>query len=171
MSDGTQAFSVFDFISVVCQKAGWQSRQVWTRLLHTHKQPPFMYLTVSFQSDTSNPMHETPGMTVQGLLRLLLVLDTKVAARFHQIAQDTLQRSLAGDASMITVDRPPTPPPPTPPSQADAAGAKRQLEREDALFTVELRERQMALQERQMALYERSWALCEKSSAVHKSAR
>jgi hypothetical protein len=44
--------------------------------------------------------------------------------------------------------------------------SKPMLDRDEAIFNMELHERQMALHERQMALYERSWALHEKSLAL-----
>jgi hypothetical protein len=44
------------------------------------------------------------------------------------------------------------------------------LDHDEALFNLELHERQMALHERQMALHERSWSLYEKSLALQRRA-
>jgi hypothetical protein len=50
----------------------------------------------------------------------------------------------------------------------DAAGTKHRLDHNEALFTIELHERQMTLNERHMTLHERNWALYEKSLAFHR---
>lgn len=156
-SNGDQVFSVYEFINGVCQKSGLFSKQLWTRLLRDHKKPPFLFWKVSFRSNESNPLHEIPAMTMQGLDRLLTILDKKVAAEFRESVEDIFERYTAGDTSMITAVEE---------SVADGTGTKRRHEREDALFTIGLQERLMALQERQMALHERSVALYEKRLAL-----
>jgi hypothetical protein len=92
-----------------------------------------------------------------------------VAADSRQIVHDTFTRFMAGDTSMIqeiqlnavsstpvhqtyrqTLTQEPV---------VDSIGVKRQLDREEALFTIELHERYMTLQERSWALYEKRLTL------------
>lgn len=156
-SNGDQVFSVHEFINVVCQKSGLFSKQLWVRLLRDHKKPPLVHWNVSLRSNDSHPLHEVPAMSMQGLERLLMILDQKVAEEIRGGVEDLFKRYTAGDASMITVAQE---------SVADGTGTKRRHEREDALFNIGLQERLMALQERQVALHERSLALYEKRLAL-----
>jgi hypothetical protein len=87
---------------------------------------------------------ETPVMTLRGLQRLLMILGGKVAADFRQIVEGVFTRYLSGDLSMleeIQANAVSTAPIHQAYRQAlaqepvvNAAGTKRQLEREDALF-------------------------------------
>jgi hypothetical protein len=110
-------------------------------------------------------------MTLRGLQRLLMILGGKVAADFRQIVEGVFTRYISGDLSMIEEIRR-NAASDAPIHQAyrqalaqepvvDAAGTKRMLEREEALFTIELHERYMTL-------HERNWALYEKSLAFHR---
>ena len=113
---------------------------------------------------------KTPMMTLRALQRLVMILGGKVAADFRQIVEGVFTRFQSGDLSMIEEIRS-NAASSGPIHQAyrqalaqepvgDAAGTKRTIEREEALFTIELHERYMSL-------HERSWALYEKSLAVH----
>ena len=165
-SHGEQVFSVYEFINVVCRKTGLYSIQVWVRLLRNHKKPPFCYFKVSFEDNTSHPMHMIPAMTIAGLQRLLLILGNKVSGELRQTVEETFKCHMNGDASMITAVGAPDAGEEAP----DAGGTKCKLECKQLLFSMELEERKleleerkMALLERKMALQERSWALLEKS--------
>ena len=108
-------------------------------------------------------------MTLQGLQRLLVILGGKVSTEFRTIVLGVFTRYMAGDRTMLeeiqsnavstasihqtyrqTLSQEPV---------VACTGANRQLDREEALFTIELHERYMALHERSWALYERSLAL------------
>jgi hypothetical protein len=136
-----------------------------------------------YQFGTQEKMRtrQTPVMTLRGLQRLLMILDNKVAADFRQIVEGTFTRYMAGDTTMIEEIR------------ANAASSaplhqtyrqalaqepvtnttdtKPILDREEAIFNMELHERQMALQERSFELHERSarlpLELYERSLALH----
>jgi hypothetical protein len=118
-------------------------------------------------------------MTLRQLQRLLLKLDNKVASDFRLIVEGVFTRYISGDLTMIQEIRLHAASD-APIHQAyrqalaqepvvDAAGTKRMLDHEEALFTMELHERQMALYERHMTLNERNWALYEKSLAFNNS--
>jgi hypothetical protein len=96
-------------------------------------------------------------MTLRGLQRLVMILGGKVAAEFRAIVEGVFTRYIGGDRSMIeeinahAVSDAPI-------HQAyrqalaqepvlDAAGTKRQLDREDALFELEIQERKLALEQ------------------------
>jgi hypothetical protein len=94
-------------------------------------------------------------MTLEGLQGLLVILGGKVAADFRQIVEGTFTRYMAGDTSMIEEIRS-NAASSAPIHQAyrqalaqepviDAAGSKRKLEREDALFELEMKERNIAV--------------------------
>ena len=165
-SHGEQVFSVYEFINVVCRKTALYSIQVWVRLLRNHKKPPFCYFKVSFEDNTSHPMHMIPAMTIAGLQRLLLILGNKVSGELRQTVEETFKCHMNGDASMITAVGAPDAGEEAP----EAGGMKCKLECKELPFSMdleerklELEERKMALLERKMALQERSWALLEKS--------
>jgi hypothetical protein len=97
-------------------------------------------------------------MTLRGLQRLVMILGGKVAADFRQIVEGVFTRYNAGDLSMIqeiqehAVSDAPI-------HQAyrqalaqepvvDSVGAKRQLDREQALLELEIQERKQALEEK-----------------------
>jgi hypothetical protein len=97
-------------------------------------------------------------MTIRGLQRLVMILGGKVAADFRQIVEGVFTRFQSGDLTMIEEIRA-NAASDAPIHQAyrqalaqepvlDAAGTKRQLDREDMLFELELQERKLALEER-----------------------
>ena len=131
---------------------------------------------------------KTPMMTIRALQRLVLILGGKVAADFRQIVEGVFTRYMAGDHSMLQeihsnaasaapihqayrqalAQEPVT----------DTTHTRRMLDHDEALFNMELHERQMALHERSLEiherssrlpleLYERSLALHERSLALH----
>ena len=177
-SEGMQVFSVYDFINLVCQKNGTYAHNAWARLKDRDsnlkegdgfKMEILRYHDDSVSSTVKSRNRVTPVMTLRQLQRLLLSLDNKVASDFRMIVEGIFTRYIAGDVSMVEEIREnaaSTAPIHQAYRQAlvqepvvDAAGAKRQLDREEALFTIELHERYMALQERSWALYEKSLAL------------
>jgi hypothetical protein len=107
-----------------------------------------------------------------------MILGGRVAAEFRQIVEGVFTRYLSVDLSMIEEIRA-NAVSDAPIHQAyrqalaqepvvDAAGTKHMLDHNEALFTIELHERQMTLNERHMTLHERNWALYEKSLAFHR---
>jgi hypothetical protein len=127
---------------------------------------------LTLRNDKKTRYRKTPVMTLRGLQRLMMILGGNVAAEFRQIVDGVFSRYMAGDKSMLEeihsnaassapihqayrqalVQEP----------VVDAAGTKRMLDHEEALFTIELHERYMSL-------HERSWALYEKSLALHRN--
>jgi hypothetical protein len=121
---------------------------------------------------------KTPVMTLRGLQRLLMILGGRGAAEFRQIVEGVFTRYNSGDLTMIEEIRS------NAASDAPVHQAYRQalaqepvtgtaatthmIDHDEALFNLELHERQMALHERQMTLHERSWALYEKSLALQR---
>jgi hypothetical protein len=94
-SDGTDVFSVYDFISVVYQKNEAEARQVWGDLIARDVKQntlPFMFYTVALRDSEAEPGVHTPVMTATGLQRLLLVLEDEVAAPFRQSGCIVIER-------------------------------------------------------------------------------
>ena len=129
-------------------------------------------------------------MKLRGLQRLMMILGGKVAAQFRHIVEGVFTRYMAGDHSMLqeiqsnAVSDAPV-------HQAyrqalaqepvNATTTKRMLDHDEAIFNLELHERQMALHERSfelherssrlpLELYERSLALHERRLTLHKRA-
>ena len=120
-------------------------------------------------------------MTLRGLQRLLLILDSKVAADFRQIVEGIFTRYMAGDTSMVQEIQ--LNAASSTPIHQDYRQALAQepvtnmthtmpmLDHDEALFNLELHERQMALHERSFELHERNsrlpLELYERSLALH----
>ena len=131
---------------------------------------------VTLSNNKKRRFRQTPVLTLQGLQRLLVILGGKVAAEFRQIVEGVFTRYMAGDRTMIQ-DINSNALSDAPIHQAyrqalaqepvvDAAGEKRKLERQDALFEREIQERKLALEERKshmgVEVDERKLALQEK---------
>jgi hypothetical protein len=183
--DGLQVFSVFDSISLMCQKSAAYSRQIWKRLISDDSdykvELEALVYTVTLCHSGKNTSYHTPAMTLRGLQRLVMILGGKVAVDFRVILEGTFTRYMSGDLSMIEEIRD------NAASSAPLHQTYRQalaqepvtnttdtkpiLDREEAIFNMELHERQMALQERSFELHERSarlpLELYERSLALH----
>jgi len=166
-AEGEQVFSVYDFINLVCQKNGTYAHNAWARLKHADsnlkegdgfKMEILHYHADSLSSTVRTRRRVTPVMTLRQLQRLLLKLDNKVASDFRLIVEGVFTRYMSGDLTMIQEIRA-NAASDAPIHQAyrqalaqepvvDAPGAKRQLEREDILFELEIQERKLALEER-----------------------
>ena len=104
--DGSHRFSVYDFITLACQKTdgGGYARTVFYRLIADDS---------DFKGEITSQCHNihfpggrgaaTPTMTVLGLQKLLSILGTKVAVEFRALLEDTFTRVMAGDTSLIKV--------------------------------------------------------------------
>jgi hypothetical protein len=189
---GDHVGSVYNFINLACNKGGKYAYNVWDQLtseksgykdeleeLVTYEYLKGLSTEIQDLSNTKKTRRrKTPVMTLRGLQRLMMMLDGKVAAEFRAIVEGVFSRYVAGDRSMLqeiqanAVSDAPI-------HQAyrqalaqepvvDAAGTKHMLDHNEALFTIELHERQMTLNERHMTLHERNWALYEKSLAFHR---
>ena len=106
--DGTHRFSVYDFITMACQKTdgGVYARKVFSRLIDDSSE--YKNEVVASCHDLKFPgsgQRDTPTMTLRGLQRLLLILGTKVAAEFRALLEGTFTRVMAGDTSLIEVIR------------------------------------------------------------------
>ena len=188
--EGMQVFSVYDFINLVCQKSGTYAHNAWARLKEADpnlkegdgfKMEILRYHADSVSSTVKSRNRVTPVMTLRQLQRLLLSLDNKVASDFRMIVEGIFTRYMSGDKTMITEINA------NAVSDAPIHQAYRQalaqepvtattatthmLDHDEALFNLELHERQMALYERHMTLNERSWALYEKSLALQRGSR
>ena len=165
--DGSHRFSVYDFITMACQKvdAGAYARKTYSNLVKDGSE---------FKEEIEKSVHyihfhggrgaATPTMTLRGLQRLLLILGTKVAAEFRALLEGTFTRVMAGDTSLIKVIEA------NAASDAPIQQAYRQaLEQEpvqqpidmakkrkaDALLEVEIGERRVACMEKHIACVER----------------
>ena len=169
--EGMQVFSVYDFINLVCQRNGTYAHNAWARLKDRDpnlkegdgfKMEILRYHADSVSSTVISRNRVTPVMTLRQLQRLLLSLDNKVASDFRMIVEGIFTRYIAGDVSMIEEIREnaaSTAPIHQAYRQAlaqepvvDAAGTKRQMEREDVLFELEIQERKLALEERKSCM-------------------
>ena len=102
--DGTHLFSVYDFITIACQKKddGAYARKTYSNLVKD---------SCEFKKEVVKSVHycqfpgarqrETPTMTIRGLQRLLMILGGKVAANFRKEVEGTFTRVMAGDTSLI----------------------------------------------------------------------
>jgi len=169
-SEGQHMCSVYDVMRRACPKQSETWRQeIWKGLISDKSEYKNElvftkeYLKYQDQDVTSNDtkkrrFRKTPVMTLQGLQHLLVILGGKVAAEFRQIVLGVFTRYMSGDRTMleeINANAVSTAPIHQAYRQAlaqepvlDAAGAKRQLDREDTLFELELQERKQALEER-----------------------
>jgi hypothetical protein len=143
---------------------------------------------VTLNNAKKRRFRKTPVMTLPEIQRLLMILGGRVAAEFRQIVLSVFNRYMAGDRSMITEIHS-NAASSAPIHQAyrqalaqepvNTTTTKRMLDHDEAIFNMELHERQMALQERifelhersarlPLELYERSLALHERSLALQK---
>jgi len=168
-SDAQQVFSVFDVMNLVypTMSDSWKNKK-WKTLTENSEFKDELefteeYLKYQDEDVTSNNtkkrrFRKTPVMTIQGLQRLLVILGGKHAGEFRTIVLGVFTRYMAGDRSMIEeiqANAVSTAPIHQAYRQAlaqepvvDGAGAKRQMEREDMLFELEIQERKLALEER-----------------------
>jgi len=161
--DSKQVFSVYDSISLFCgKKSEAYARTTWWRLISEKseykEELEGLVYSVTLRNAVNNKPYDTPAMTLRGLQRLVMILGGKVAADFRVVVEGTFTRFSAGDLTMIEEIRA-NAASDAPVQQAyrqalaqepvlDAAGTKRRLEREEALFELEMQERKQALDER-----------------------
>lgn len=192
ISDTQQVFSVFDVMNLVypTMSESWKNMK-WKTLTEKSEYKDELqfteeYLKYQDEDETSNNtkkrrLRKTPVMTIQGLQRLLLILGGKHAGEFRTIVLGVFTRYMSGDRTMLeeihsnAVSTAPihqayrqalTQEPVT-----ATTATTHMLDHDEALFNLELHERQMALHERHMTLNERSWALYEKSLALQRGTR
>ena len=175
-ADGDHVGSVYNFINLACNKRGRYAYNAWDRLISekseykdelkelvTYEYVKGLSTQIDDLSNTKKTRRrQTPVMTLRGLQRLMMILGGNVAAEFRQIVEGVFSRYISGDLSMIqeiqahAVSDAPI-------HQAyrqalaqepvlDAAGEKRKLERQDALFELEIQERKLALEQGRLAL-------------------
>ena len=173
-SDGEHVASVYNFINLACNKRGRYAYNKWDHLISekseykdelkelvTYEYVKGLSTQIDDLSNTKKTRRrETPVMTMRGLQRLMMMLGGKVAAEFRQIVEGVFSRYISGDLSMIEEiqsNAVSTAPIHQAYRQAlvqepvlDAAGEKRKLERQDALFELEIQERKLALQEKKL---------------------
>jgi hypothetical protein len=98
-----QIFSVTDFIRIVCRTTESYARLLWKRLKRDTSK--FMEVKKDLFLDIQRNKvvkFTTPGMTILGLQRLLMILDNKVNEDVRPVVEDTLARYMNGDTSMLT---------------------------------------------------------------------
>ena len=185
-SDGEHVVSVYDFMDLACptmspswtkvtwrnliaQKSEFKDEIKFTMVFLKHEK-------LTLRNDKKIRNRKAPVMTLRGLQRLMMILGGNVAAEFRQIVEGVFSRYISGDLSMIEEiqsNAVSTAPIHQAYRQAlvqepvlDAAGEKRKLERQDALFELEIQERKLALEERKshmgVEVDERKLALQEK---------
>jgi len=157
-ADGDHVGSVYNFINLACNKRGKYAYNVWDYLtseksgykdeleeLVTYEYLNGLSTGIQDLSNTKKTRRrETPVMTLRGLQRLMMILGGRVASEFRQIVEGVFTRYMGGDKSMleeIQANAASDAPIHQAYRQAlaqepvvNAAGTKRQLEREDALF-------------------------------------
>ena len=172
--DGTHLFSVYDFITIACQKKddGGHARKTYSNLVKDSCEfkKEVLKLVHYCQFPDGARQRETPTMTIRGLQRLLMILGGKVAANFRKEVEGTFTRVMAGDTSLIQEIRDnavSTSPVhqvfrqalvEEPISDEDEVGRKRQKrmeEREDALFAIEMQERTARVKESNLNIFEK----------------
>ena len=172
--DGTHLFSVFDFITMACQKKddGAYARKTFTRLIADGSEHKNEVKTLCHYCQFPGArQRETPAMTIRGLQRLLMILGGKVAANFRKEVEGTFTRVMAGDSSLIQeirdnaassapihqVFRQALAEEPVS-DEEEEVGRKRKrrmAEREDALFEMEMQERAARLKESHLNILEK----------------
>jgi len=157
-ADGDHVGSVYNFINLACNKRGKYAYNVWDHLtseksgykdeleeLVTYEYLKGLSTEIQDLSNTKKTRRrKTPVMTLRGLQRLMMILGGRVASEFRQIVEGVFTRYMGGDKSMleeIQANAASDAPIHQAYRQAlaqepvvNAAGTKRQLEREDALF-------------------------------------
>jgi hypothetical protein len=104
--DGVQVFSVYDFLTIACNKPDKSSYANTTFFRLTQDDSEFKNELLTLCKNIKFPgkgQRETPCMTIRGLQRLLMILGGKVAAEFREIIEGTFTRVMAGDQSLIEV--------------------------------------------------------------------
>jgi hypothetical protein len=109
-------FSVYEFISVVCERSILYSSDVFDCVMNSSRHCKFKIRGRLCKTDVgtmSNPQYNprlrrvaltrrwVPAMTLKGLQRLLVALDKRVAADVRPLVEGVLERSMAGDASAV----------------------------------------------------------------------
>jgi hypothetical protein len=160
--DDKQVFSVYDSMALFCGKSEAYARKTWSRLISEDSEfkdeMESLVSTVTLRHSGKTTSYHTPAMTLQGLQRLLVILGGKVAADFRTLVLGVFTRYNSGDLSMIEeIQSNAVSDAPihqayrqalTQEAVVDAVGTKRQLDREQALFELEIEERKLALEER-----------------------
>jgi len=97
---GIRVFSVTHFINIVCHKTGSYARLLWKRLISdTSKFTEVKEALVLAVPSTKIRKFTTPGMTIEGLQKLLCML--KLDEDIRPIVEDTFARYMNGDTSML----------------------------------------------------------------------
>ena len=106
-SDGKQRFSVFDFLTILCndqlddtdkKKAVGNAHKWFARLIAEGAEHRDEIISnVVYLKFPGPRQRDTPTMTLAGLQKLLLLLGGKVAGKFRELLSDTFRRVEAGD--------------------------------------------------------------------------
>jgi len=102
--NGMQVFSVYDFLTFVCQKTdnGVYARKTFSRLTAEGSKHRDEIVTLCHNLHFPGGRGATtPAMTIRGLQRLLMILEGKVGEEFRKVVEGTFTRVLAGDTSLI----------------------------------------------------------------------
>ena len=103
--DGSHRFSVYDFITMACQKAdgGAYARKTYSNLVKegSELKDEIVPLVQRYHFPGGRGA-ATPTMTVEGLLNLVNVMGNKVSQAFGMEVMDILARYLEGDPSLCT---------------------------------------------------------------------
>ena len=103
--DGMQVFSVYDFISLACQKTdgGAYARKTYSNLVKVGRESRDEIVSQIYCLQFPGGRGAaTPTTTIQGLSKLMTMLGNKVSKAFKLEAFDILERYLDGDLSMCT---------------------------------------------------------------------
>lgn len=103
--DFGRGFSAFDAVNILCHKTKTNSygKVTFSRIM---KDPNYFEEICSQRTMYRFPgrgQKPTPCLTIRGLQRLLMILGSKVASNFRQIAEETFSRVMAGDTSLLQI--------------------------------------------------------------------
>lgn len=95
ISDVIILFSVYDFIQEARETTNNNAMQIWTKLLLENKDE-----LEALVHEMEFPTYKTPGMTITGLMTLMLMLPGTIAASFRREVLSIYTRYIAGDQTL-----------------------------------------------------------------------
>ena len=103
---GEEIWSVYDFINMASDReiGDNYARNVFFKLIQ--RDSPFAKEVISrrdYVKVAGQGQRDTPAMTLNGLLYLFAILESKLAEKYRILARDTIMRVLSGDRSLINI--------------------------------------------------------------------
>ena len=190
--DGNEVFSVYDILSraYTNKDPAGTARKEFHRLIADGSDfKEEVSASCYYIKFPGQGQRETPCMTIRGLQRLILIMKGKVSEIFRKMVEDVFTKVVGGDTSLIEViqfhaasnapvqqmyrralAQEPVQHPISVSQQSavavpssDEIVRKRQLDREDTLFEMEMAERKQAMAERNQGMAERKQKLMQQT--------